>query len=702
MNSQSLDDAAPAEENPDSLAQSELSDPHALRAEVAKWQERVPKLAAALRKKTDALAVARDEIRQLRAELGGADPQGAGDDPRLMHRDRLIASLEERLASATSRYQEQAGDLQAAKMACEDALSDLKDWKQKWQELSQTLDSEFAERQALQRQCDAQDTHTRDFRAKIAELEASLEAQEDAMRRKFSAENDALRRESEEEINSLRRRNGQLAETTELANQQIMSLGDDLERLSAELAREKKISEELQKARDELQEELEQRTAELDEQRSASQLQKDSASERMATLEAECQTLNNTIQALERELEETQGKVLRSQDASSVEREERNRDIATLQACVEDLENQLADHAAAMNAEREQASQREDSLVRQQLALEEEHAQRLSEQSEQLDDLRQQIDAQQEELNQQSSRDDDAKQTVAELREENAKLRQHLEERSTLVRELEAERHQHNFTRHPAAESQPQQLETLEKELASARRKIATFTEHTELLEARLEERRNLLSNAKEDLDSEQRKVVSHKKSLESQRQELFTLRREQEAALSRLRAQHLEDCADLMVEVDQGMRAIACQRWDLLELENACQALQQGQHGREAVDDEAMPSDVDLAAEPITELRQELKQAQREIERLNRELGNDTEEVFDPNDLTQLRGVGLKLAEQLQALGVEHLEQIASLDIAELDDESHLLSGFRTRIMRDCWIEQAQQLLSVVSVERS
>lgn len=66
-----------------------------------------------------------------------------------------------------------------------------------------------------------------------------------------------------------------------------------------------------------------------------------------------------------------------------------------------------------------------------------------------------------------------------------------------------------------------------------------------------------------------------------------------------------------------------------------------------------------------------------------------------DGDDLTLIRGVGPKLARQLNAMGIFRLEQIAELDPQSLADDAHLLHAHKGRILRDGWIEQAARLVS-------
>ena len=62
-------------------------------------------------------------------------------------------------------------------------------------------------------------------------------------------------------------------------------------------------------------------------------------------------------------------------------------------------------------------------------------------------------------------------------------------------------------------------------------------------------------------------------------------------------------------------------------------------------------------------------------------------------DDLTRLKGVGPKLAEQLNALGVFRFAQVAAWDEADIDRIDAQLGRFQGRIRRDDWREQARLL---------
>jgi NADH-quinone oxidoreductase subunit E len=64
-------------------------------------------------------------------------------------------------------------------------------------------------------------------------------------------------------------------------------------------------------------------------------------------------------------------------------------------------------------------------------------------------------------------------------------------------------------------------------------------------------------------------------------------------------------------------------------------------------------------------------------------------------DDLELIWGVGPKLREMLNTMGVWHFDQIASWTEKEIAWVDERLEGFKGRILRDDWIDQAKKLAS-------
>ena len=62
-------------------------------------------------------------------------------------------------------------------------------------------------------------------------------------------------------------------------------------------------------------------------------------------------------------------------------------------------------------------------------------------------------------------------------------------------------------------------------------------------------------------------------------------------------------------------------------------------------------------------------------------------------DDLTQIKGLGPKLATTLQEMGITTLAQIAAWNDADIDRVDGQLGRFEGRIRRDQWVEQAKLL---------
>lgn len=63
------------------------------------------------------------------------------------------------------------------------------------------------------------------------------------------------------------------------------------------------------------------------------------------------------------------------------------------------------------------------------------------------------------------------------------------------------------------------------------------------------------------------------------------------------------------------------------------------------------------------------------------------------PDDLKLIKGVGPKLESALHGIGVYHFDQIAAWSLAEVAWVNENLIGFKGRVSRDDWVEQAKKL---------
>ncbi|MDA1073873.1 MAG: hypothetical protein O3A63_03805 [Proteobacteria bacterium] len=175
-----------------------------LQAELNKWRERVPRLAAALREKTEEM----ETLKSRYIELTEARPPAA---------DGRLTDLEAELAESSARI-----DLKIAEIAQrDDAIRLLQNehdaWKVKCERVSRLLDGQSTE--MLTQRSLAEEANERRI-AVEAQLAQAVRSEQTARA----------------QTDSLTNRNAQLKETTDMANQQIHMLGEDLAHLKAQLA----------------------------------------------------------------------------------------------------------------------------------------------------------------------------------------------------------------------------------------------------------------------------------------------------------------------------------------------------------------------------------------------------------------------------------------------------------------------------------
>ncbi|WP_397543914.1 endonuclease [Roseovarius salis] len=72
---------------------------------------------------------------------------------------------------------------------------------------------------------------------------------------------------------------------------------------------------------------------------------------------------------------------------------------------------------------------------------------------------------------------------------------------------------------------------------------------------------------------------------------------------------------------------------------------------------------------------------------------GLDRARGGQPDDLKQIKGIGPKLEQLLNSMGYYHFDQIAAWAADEVAWVDENLEGFRGRVSRDDWVEQAKTL---------
>ena len=92
-----------------------------------------------------------------------------------------------------------------------------------------------------------------------------------------------------------------------------------------------------------------------------------------------------------------------------------------------------------------------------------------------------------------------------------------------------------------------------------------------------------------------------------------------------------------------------------------------------------------------VRDLNDQLHAREARIDELEQRLLAMVEERGD--NLQLIRGIGPRLEGQLHELGITRFEQIAAWGERELEQVCSALPSFRSRIVRDHWMEQAAQL---------
>ena len=633
----------------------------ALQAEVAKWQERVPKLAAALRERSEELEQVRGELRDLQR-----DPDnGAAADARVSTRDELIRELEGKLAEASAQQRESAGQLHSAKLEVAEQAAQIQLYKDKWQAATATLDGCVVEKTQLAEELSQAENRWQDNESNLLQQHQDMQSeflqeikQLNEHIEQVEANHSAAQQQSERQqqeidhlqgqCDSLTNRNKTLQDTATLANNQMASMGEEITVLNTQV--------------DALSEDLSQ----VNEQRHTALSEAGELREQLAALQHQVQT-NDQVQL---DLRNAWAREVQDLDSS----------VNTQAAAVERLQQELVDVVSRLSEEVSAASLDRDEAVKtaQQVTLQAEQAQAAA---------------------------DSAK---AELE----RVRHQLDERSNLVRELEQET-QSQQRQHAQQLAQLQQdagqARQLEDALSEANNRADTQHAHAQQLEAKLQQQMELLTQLEDELSQTSR-----------QAQDDVRLAEEAQRELKLQQAQLNERCEELTAEVEQ-LRANATSNPTSNPISDAASnsGAETGS-GRIAPDDSrhealALQKVLTERTEELEDLRWRLKQQTEQSQNggapdnvlmvLNQQLKDARDEntrllqklADQPaaaDDLTQIKGVGRKLAAQLRDLGYASYAQIAELAEAALESTDHPLYTMRSRVIRDQWISQARQLL--------
>jgi predicted flap endonuclease-1-like 5' DNA nuclease len=580
-----------------------------LQRELSKWRERVPRLVAALRERTDEVAGLRRELQALQPLQALQSLQASQIEQDARHpghagaraRDDLIGELERELAAVRGAHEQLQGELHARHLSIANLKRDLAGWKYKWQGLASAFDPMVPPATA----------------GDIAALEQALAA--------AAAERD-----------DLRARNADLFETTTRANRQMETLADDLAELREQLKAARAGQAQAACACDEAIAALDATRAERDAVRS----ERDAAlAERDAGISA-CDDLARArldadilIETLQQELQVVLAPSLAAARSAAQQAAEMR---------------SLADGMAVLRVDRDVLAA---ALVEQQARVEQLAVA-------QADRERTEAAAQAESQRLQN--------LLRQYQVRQAQLEQQLGERSALVVSLEQDQNALDLERRALEASRAE----LEESDARARRHAQEHAERILQLDDRVERQKALLLELEQELAGAQEAaaVAERRRSTEAAGKE------------AALRALELQVAAlqGMLAEQD-GARATGTESPSAVE-----------------VAERRQPGANDRDGQTLLVLSQQLRDArtrnQALLDRLREFEARAPAAAPDQavDDLTQIHGVGPRLAQHLGELGVSSFRQIAELDPQSLDDPAHVLAGLKSRIVRDRWIEQA------------
>ncbi len=705
-----------------------------LREELDKWRGRVPKLASALRQRTE-------EAESLKAELEGlrrVSASGSGrSDAGVRARDELISELEAKLETLDGRYKTAEGELHARNLEVSDLKEDLRLWKDKWQSVTQSLDVEAEAAESRQDQVQTLNQTLTKVRQELAEQQAALRR----------CELDLA--DAREERESLLGRNEKLFETTEMANQQIESLADSLadmrqelresgDREAAALARTEALQRELQAEKEALEQQeeaLRLKTEELRLKTEELRLEKEELQSEKDALQREAETRQQESEALRREGEEQRREIEAERRATEEARGETERlrvesEQLRQEAEARRLETEALQRETEARGLEFEALRRElEGLHRSEEALQGEREAQIAAADQLAEELRQEL-----------QKSDEAVQIALAAALDSARDAQRNDEQFTesaaaaaaaLAQAAEsesviAEQRAEIARLEGCIDGAEESNSAREQERRELSEKLAALENRNERLEQQIAERSALVVELEENQsrhDEQMRQVEREKQELDDAR-----LRADRQAQEN---AQHITQLDDRLERQKALMEDLEKELAEAHEASASAQASSDVQTAADSNDTAALDEKIRRLERLVREQAEELNRERWErqvIQKedadnsngkmmlvLNQQLNDargqnaslldrvrDLEEELTHirmqhggDDLTRIHGIGHRLAEQLNEVGIYRLEQIAELDELALSDECHALYAHKGRILRDGWIDQAARLVS-------
>lgn len=694
-----------------------VASPTDAKAELAKWRARVPKLASALKQRTEQVGLLESELARLQSEAGKASVGGPG----LQARDEHIAALELKLSGLTTNYQNSEGNLRARDLELEDLRADLLASKQRWQSLTEALDGQVAstdDAQALLASATEQQSTLQAELKAATERQSVLQAELDALVTRESLQRTELDAATAQEfeqqgkLDAATERESALHENLNAATERESTLQTQFDALTEQESLLQAKFEAAVEREATQQAELEAQQQQLTEQGlAASTAQQALADLRIADalvagqLEEQLEEQGDALQeALERltNLDDRNEKLLETTELA-------NSQLISLSADITRLQGELASQEqtfAARLAEQQQHGQLDTAQIQ-------------AEHSERLRDIHAQTLLVFEALERQSLEEQRngvaAKQASLELEMYNdyVDLQQAAQ---GLMQQLHRTQAQLLDQQRTAEQTNTQQAEAIQRDANAYRQDLAEVTlaleaeisvlqEQLQLQEQQEQQQQKKQQALQASIDDEARPRVSILGEISLANEGLSDF----EQAWSGLDGHSADEAKDTIRELERLLKirndelsAALAARVHFLPATAPVAPLSSplvsyGPDSDSTLDIAATDSDSNSATSEsatVARLHEQVNLARTENERLRQQLERTSAALLESDDLTQLKGVGGKMAEQLRELGISQFAQMAALDLADLEAPDHPLYNLRSRVERNGWIEQAKALV--------